>query len=133
MKKTISLAIIAAFILASALAYAGGMLEVNTIIKNIRPDTMTKAQIKEYYKTVRGKMARGTGRIVDFSTGRGKYKATILTSASHPAKGYNVVLYARGEAPKGLNRGQTVKFEGKVGRISTFRGLSVDIKGSITK
>jgi len=133
MRKTFSLFIIAAIVLASTLAFAEDVINVNTIIKNIKPDTMTKVQIKEYYSTVKGKAARGTGKVVDVSPGRGKYKITILTNASNPEKGYNVVLYGKGDAPTDLNKGQTIKFEGEVGRISTFRGLSVDIKGSLTK
>jgi len=133
MKKASSLIIMAIFVLASVAAYAGDVLDVNTIIKSIKPDTMTKVQIKEYYSSVKGKTAKGSGKVVDVSPGRGKYKITILTSASNPPKGYNVVLYGKGDAPTNLNKGQTIKFEGEVGRISTFRGLSVDIIGSYSK
>jgi hypothetical protein len=54
MNKALSLMIMAIFVLASITAYAETVLDENTIIKSIRPDTMTKAQIKEYYIRGRG-------------------------------------------------------------------------------
>ncbi len=110
------------------------VIDVNEIIKQIDPTKYTKAQIKEYYKSIRGKYAKGEGVVVNVLPGRrGRHRVTVLTSASKPEKGYNVVLYTTQDAPAELKLNDRISFEGTVGRISTFRGASVDIKGKYTK
>jgi hypothetical protein len=115
-------------------AEEGTLLNVNEILKNVDTEKYTKAQIKEYYDGVRGKKAKGEGIVVNVLPGkRERHKVTILTPASSPEKGYNVVLYTTQDAPSELNKNDKVVFEGEVGRLSTFRGSSIDIHGTYKK
>ncbi|MEW6067220.1 MAG: hypothetical protein AB1610_02855 [Nitrospirota bacterium] len=109
-------------------------LNIDEIMKNIDPAKFTKAQIKEYHKNITGKQAKGEGVVVNVLPGkRDRHRVTILTPASKPEKGYNVVLYTTMDAPSDLHLNDRILFEGEVGRLSTFRGASVDIHGSYKK
>lgn len=121
------------FVVRSVVAQEGAVLDVNEIIKNVDPTKFTKAQIKEYYKSVEKKQARGEGIVVNVLGKKERYKVTILTPASNPEKGYNVVLYTTQDATSELNMKDRIVFEGEVGRMSTFRGVSVDIHGTYKK
>ncbi|MBM4137231.1 MAG: hypothetical protein FJ241_10440 [Nitrospira sp.] len=120
------------FVVKSVIAQEGAVLDVNEIIKNVDPAKFTKAQIKEYYKNVEKKQAKGEGIVVNVISGKGKHKVTILTPASNPEKGYNVVLYTTQNATE-LNMKDGITFEGEVGRLSTWKGASIDIHGSYRK
>lgn len=122
------------FIVSSVVAQEGAVLDVDEIIKNVDPTKFTKAQIKEYCKGIEKKQAKGKGTVVNVLPGKKeRHRVTILTSASKPEKGYNVVLYTTMNAPSELNINDRIVFEGEVGRVSTFRGASVDIHGTYKK
>ena len=115
-------------------AQEGEVLRVDEVIKNTDPATMTKAQIKAYFDKVKGKEARGEGTVTDVLPPGGwvrdYFRVTILTPASNPEKGYNVVLYTKQEAVSDLKMNDKVSFEGKLHRISSVKGGSVDVVGS---
>ena len=114
------------------------ILNIDEVIKNTDPATATKAQIKEYFNKVKGKTAKGEGTVVDVLppgiASRGMPRITILTAASKPQKGYNVVLItAQPEAESELQINDRIAFEGKIERMSSFKGTSVDIAGTYKK
>lgn len=113
-------------------------MNIDEVIKNTDPTKFTKAQINEYFKQVKGKAARGEGKVVDVLPprvgSRGMLRVTILTAASKPEKGYNVVLLTtQSEAVSELKMNDHISFEGKIDKISTFRGTSVDLIGTYRK
>jgi hypothetical protein len=118
-------------------AQEGGALNIDEVIKNTDPATATKAQIKTYFDKVKGQQARGEGVVVDVlppgGWSREYYRVTILTPASKPAKGYNVVLYTTQDTLSDLTLNEKVSFEGKLHRTSPFKGGSVDIVGTYKK
>jgi len=114
------------------------ILTIDEVIKNTDPATATKAQIKEYFNKVKGKTDKGEGTVVDVLPpgimSRGMPRITVLTAASKPEKGYNVVLLtAQAEAGSELQINDRIAFEGKIERISSFKGTSVDIVGTYKK
>ena len=119
----------------SASAYgAEKLLAVTEVLKKVDSAKHTSAEIKEYYKSIKGKEAEGRGKVIDVLKGRrDRHRVTILTAAGKPKKGYDVVLYTEMNAPAQLKKGQTIKFKGEIGRISSFRGTSVDIHGGYEK
>ena len=55
------------------MAYAEDqLLSVNEVIKKLNTSEYTSAQIKEYYKTVKGSQAEGTGKVVNVLPGKKK-------------------------------------------------------------
>jgi len=115
-------------------AEEGAMLNVDDIIRNVDPNKVTKAEFKEYFKTIEGKKARGKGKVVNvLPGGRYLYRIAILTSASEPEKGYNIFLYTNQDAPSELNNNDIISFEGDVGRINPYKGASVDLSGTYKK
>lgn len=133
---TSTLFIVFSSFLCFCIVYAeeAALLNVNDILKNVDTAKFTKAQIKDYYETVQDKNAKGEGIVVNVLPGkRDRHRVTILTPASKPEKGYNVVLYTTQNAPSELNKNDKIVFEGEVGRLSTFRGSSIDIHGTYRK
>jgi len=115
-------------------AEEGALLNVDDIIKNVDPDKVTQAQFKEYYKTIEGKKAKGQGKVVKvFSGGKNIHRVRILTSASEPEKGYNVVLFTIQDAPSELEKNDKIFFEGEVGHIIPYKGASIDLHGTYKK
>jgi len=109
-------------------------LDVNTILINIDPDKVNKAQVKEYFKEIHGKIARGEGKVINILPGnKENFRIRILTSASSPEKGYNVVLFTTQDATSGISAGDIIIFEGTVERINAFQGASLDIHGTCWK
>ncbi|GAB4483045.1 MAG: hypothetical protein OHK006_02930 [Thermodesulfovibrionales bacterium] len=109
-------------------------LPVSEILKKTDVSQHTSAEIKEYGRQVKGKQAAGRGQVVDVLEGRREgYRVTIMLDGTKNAKGYNVVLYTGQNASAELKKNDRVKFSGEVGRISTFRGTSVDIHGTYEK
>jgi|GEM_PF-2708581 len=113
-------------------------MDINEVIKNTDPAKATKAQINEYFKQVKGKIAKGEGKVVDVLPprvgSRGMLRVTILTPVSKPEKGYNVVLLTtQSEAVSELKMNDQITFEGRIDKISTFRGTSVDLTGTYRK
>ncbi len=115
-------------------AEEGAVLNADDIIRNVDPDKVTKAEFKEYFKTIEGKKARGKGKVVNvLPGGRYLYRIAILTSASEPEKGYNIFLYTNQDAPSELKNNDIISFEGDVGRINPYKGASVDLSGTYKK
>ena len=107
---------------------------MDNIIKNVDPDKVTKAEFKEYFKTIEGKKAKGEGIVVNIlHGGKERHKVTILTPASEPEKGYNVVLFTTQDAPSDLKQNDKVIFEGEVVRVNPYKGASVDLQGTYKK
>ena len=121
----------------SIYAQEGQVLNIDEVIKNTDPVTVTKAQIKTYFNQVKGKDARGQGVVVEVLPGRmraaDQVRVAILTPASKPDKGFNVVLYTNKEAMSELKINDKVSFEGKVHAISSIRGVSIDVIGTYKK
>jgi hypothetical protein len=132
MKKCLLFVSLFLFVLS---AYAQDkQLPVNEVIEKVDATKYTKAEIKDYHATIKGKKAEGTGKVVNVLPGkRDRHRVTILTRASNPEKGYNVVLYTTMNAPSELKIGDEIKFKGEIGRLSTIRGSSIDIIGSYEK
>lgn len=109
-------------------------LAVSEILKKTDVSQHTSAEIKEYSRQVKGKQATGKGQVVDVLEGRREgYRVTIMLDGTKNAKGHNVVLYTDQNASAELKKNDRVKFSGEVGRVSTFRGTSVDIHGRYEK
>jgi hypothetical protein len=110
------------------------LLNVDNIIKNVDPDKITKAQFKEYFKTIEGEKAKGEGKVVNvFPIGKNNYRIMILTSASEPEKGYNVVLYTTQDVSSELGKNDKITFVGEVRRVNPYKGASIDIYGTYKK
>jgi len=115
-------------------AEEGKVLKIDEVIKNIDPDTTSKAQFKAYFEDVKGKLAKGEGKVVNILPGKeGHARVAILTPASNPEKGYNVVLYTGQDAPSELQKNDRVMFEGEIDRVNAFKGASIDIHGTYKK
>ena len=88
----------------------------------------------EYFKDVKGKKAKGEGKVVYvLPVTKEQYKIRILTSASTPHKGYNVLLFTNQDASLDLNKGDLVIFEGQVERVIPYQGANLDIYGTYKK
>jgi hypothetical protein len=106
-------------------------LNVNDIIKRLDPGVITKAEFKEYFRTIEGKKARGGGQVVHvLPSGDNLFRIMILTSASSPEKGYNVVLFTSQNALYELHENSKIIFEGKISRVNPYKGASIDINGT---
>ncbi len=104
------------------------VLNVDEVIKNVDPDTTTKSQFKEYFKTIEGKKVAGVGKVVHvLPGGSNTNRVTILTKASEPEKGYNVVLYTSQDAKSELSKDDKITFEGQISRVNPYKGASIDI------
>ncbi len=109
-------------------------LDVDTILINIDPDKVNKAQVKEYFKEVHGKIAKGEGKVINILPGsKENSRIRILTPASTPEKGYNVILFTTQDATSEISIGDIIIFEGIVERINAFQGASLDIHGTYQK
>lgn len=112
----------------------GSILNVDNIIKNVDPEKITKAEFKEYFKTIEGKKAKGEGIVVNvLYGGKDRYRITVLTTASEPEKGYNVVLFTIQDAHSELKQNDKIIFEGQVQRINPYKGASIDLQGNYKK
>jgi len=110
-------------------------LSIQEVLKNLDPATHTKAEIKNYHSSIKDAPVSGSGKVVNvLPPGRGikQTRITVLTSDKAPEKGYDVVVYTTQDA-SGLKIGQSIKFTGTIGRISTFKGLSVDVMGEFSE
>ncbi len=109
-------------------------LDVNTILMNIDPEKVNKAQVKEYFKEIHGKTVKGEGKVINILPANNEnLRIRILTPASSPEKGYNVVLFTtQGTIPE-ISPGDIIIFEGLVQRINAFQGASLDIHGTYMK
>jgi hypothetical protein len=106
-------------------------LNADDVIKNVDPSVVSKAQFKEYFRDVEGKKVKGQGLVVNvLGGGLSRYRISILTPASEPEKGYNVVLYTSQDAGDELKKGDKVSFEGEITRVNPYRGASLDIHGT---
>ena len=109
-------------------------LNVDEILKNLDPDKVNQFQAKEYFKDVKGKKAKGEGKVVYvLPVTKEQYKIRILTSASTPHKGYNVLLFTNQDASLDLNKGDLVIFDGQVERVTPYQGASLDMYGTYKK
>ncbi len=129
MRKTFFAAVI--ILIVAGLAFGNDKpLAVSEIVKKLDDSKQTSAAIKGYTKEIKGKQAEGTGKVTDVLDGRrDKHRVTILSDGSKPEKGFNVVLYTTMNASAELKKDQKIKFKGEVGRVSSFRGTSIDIHG----
>ena len=118
-------------------AQQGEVLSVDDVIKGTNPATKTKTQIDSYWEQVKDKNARGEGIVVNVLPGRKlsphEARVLILTPASKPAKGHNVVLYTNEQALSELKKHDKVSFEGKIGMKSSHKGGSIDVEGTYKK
>ncbi|HYQ48541.1 MAG TPA: hypothetical protein VEP69_05710 [Thermodesulfovibrionales bacterium] len=129
MKRTVLAAVLSLAAACNAFAL-DRPLAVNEALNKLDVANHTSAEIKTYAKAIRGARTEGSGKVVDVHEGRrDKHRVTILVDSTKPEKGYNVVLYTAMNAPAELKKGQKIRFSGKVGRVSTFRGTSIDIHG----
>lgn len=104
---------------------------VSEVIRKTDHEKYTPAEIKEFHDSVKGLQAEGMGRVVEVIPGlKNRHKVTVLTDASAPGKGYNVVLYTTMNAPLELKKNDRIRFRGEIGRISDIDGSSVDIHGT---
>lgn len=109
-------------------------LNINDIIKNVSPENVTGAEFKAYYKTIEGKRAAGEGKVVYILPDiNNRHKIRILTSASEPGKGYNVLLFTAQDARSELQKGDMISFEGEIGRVNSYMGVSIDMRGMYKK
>ncbi len=133
MKNMLSLLAVVVLLSASAVSAQDGPVNVGAALKKLDATNHTSAEIKAYAREIKGRQAEGSGSLVDVLEGRrDRHRVTILASGSKPDKGYNVVLYTTMNAPADLKKGQSIRFMGEIGRVSTFRGTSVDIHGDYT-
>lgn len=96
----------------------------------LQPDT---DKIVKYGDTMKNKAARGEGVVVSvLPAKRGIYRVTVLTDASKPEKGYDVILFNKNTMSAKLQPGDTISFLGRIGRIAFFKGISVDVLGDFT-
>ncbi len=128
----IACAVIAVLIHICALAADADALKINEIISKVDRPGVTRAEIVSYFSRIEGENARGEGRVVLVLPDLGnRLKIRILAAASEPAKGYNVLLYAPGEAE--LNKGDWISFEGKIMRMNPYMGVNIDVRGTFKK
>ncbi|GBD99957.1 hypothetical protein BMS3Abin07_02004 [bacterium BMS3Abin07] len=108
-------------------------LDVNTVIRQLDPAVNTRARIKKYFRSIKGRKVRGKGKVVNVLGGRSRISVTILTSATKPRKGYNVVIYTKQDAISELYIHDRLSFEGVLFKYSAFGGGSIAIKGVYKK
>lgn len=109
-------------------------LKINDVIKNVSPENTTGAEFKEYYKKIEGKKAAGEGKVVYILPDiNNRHKIRILTAANSPEKGYNILLFTPQDARSELQKGDTIYFEGKIGRVNSYMGVSIDLVGTYKK
>jgi hypothetical protein len=113
---------------------ADKMLNIDEVIRNVDPEKINKAQFKEYFRDIDGQTAKGEGIVVSILPGsRGTSRVAILTPASKPEKGYNVMLYTAQDVSAELEKDDKVLFEGKITRVNPYEGASIDIHGTYQK
>jgi len=118
-------------------AQQGEVLSIDDVIKGTDPATKTKAEIDSYFDQVKKKDARGEGIVVDVLPGRKlsphDARVLILTPASTPEKGYNVVLFTNEQALTELTKNDRISFEGNINMKSAYKGGSIDVIGTYKK
>jgi len=104
------------------------VLMINDVLKNVDPGKVTKAQVKEYYKEVGGKRVKGEGTVINVFPGtQDRQRIAVLASGSDPEKGFNVMLYVEQETPPDVNKNDQIAFEGKISRLSAYKGALIDV------
>lgn len=110
------------------------LLDIDEVIRNVDPEKINKAQFKEYFKDINGEKAKGGGIVIRIlPSSQGLNRVAVLTPASNPGKGYNVVLYTIQPASAELKENDKVLFEGKITRVNPYEGASIDIHGTYQK
>ena len=102
------------------------------VLERLDQSKYTTAQIKEYLKSSEGSNIKGEGKVVNVLGGKpGKIRGTVLSPGSKPQKGYNIVLYTGQNAIAELNINEPISFEGELGKASSVRGASIDVKAAV--
>jgi hypothetical protein len=132
---TAVLAIFANQMIASCPVYAEDkILNIDEVIRNVDPEKVNKAQFKEYFRDIDGQTVKGAGIVVNILPGsRGTNRVAILTPASNPDKGYNVMLYTTQDVSAEIKKDDRILFEGKITRVNPYQGASIDLHGAYQK
>ncbi len=129
----ISLSMTALMVITAGLAVAGDVVMAKDAVKYLDKSTYTSAQIKQYYRSLKGKTVKGSGVVVDVRTARkGSRVAVYIPGTKKPAKGYNIVVVTEQDGMD-LKKGSKVSFEGTFLRYAMFTADNLDIQGTYKK
>jgi hypothetical protein len=114
-------------------AFAEEAVSAKEAVKYLDKDKYTSAQIKTYYKSLKKKTIKGTGKVTDVITGRRGSKVTVVVTGTQSKKGYNLVIVTRQDAETELNKNDRISYEGIFVRYHPFKVDNIDIKGTYKK
>jgi hypothetical protein len=114
-------------------SFAGESVSAKEAVKYLDKSTYTSAQIKTFYRSLKKKTIKGTGKVIDVIKGRRGSKVTVLVTGTQSKKGYNLVIVTRQDPASELNKNDEIKYEGIFVRYHPFTVDNIDIKGTYTK
>lgn len=102
-------------------------LTFGAVVDQLKPDKMTKLELKETWKKLKGQEVNWSGKVVDVSDGRKSAKIYLIDGSRKNYKGYNIILAVKDkDAAAKLKRGQSIRFKG------TLHDFDPRSNGSIT-
>lgn len=114
-------------------SFAEEAVSAKEAVKYLDKNEYTTAQIKTYYRSLKKKTIKGTGKVVDVIKGRRGSKVTVLVTGTQSKKGYNLVIITRQDPASELNKNDEISFEGIFVRYHPFTVDNIDIKGTYKK
>ena len=114
-------------------SFAEEAVSAKEAVKYLDKNKYTTAQIKTYYKSLKKKTIKGTGKVTDVIAGRRGSKVTVVVTGTQSKKGYNLVIVTRQDAETELNKNDKISFEGIFVRYHPFKVDNIDIKGTYKK
>lgn len=117
----------------SSVAFAGDIVPAKEAVKYLDKNRYTKAQIKEYYSSIKGKTIKGTGTIAEVKPARKNYELCVMVTGTTYDRSCNLVVSTDQKDALNLKKGQKVSFEGQFVRLTPFVNYYVIIKGKYSK
>lgn len=103
-------------------------LTFGAVVDQIKPDKMTKLELKETWKKLKGQEVTWSGKVVDVSDGKKSAKIYALDNSRKNYKGYNITLAVKDkDAAAKLKRGQTIRFKGTLHNFGSHGNGSISI------
>lgn len=116
-----------------SVVFAADIVPAKEAVKYLDKNKYTKAQIKEYYSSIKGKTIKGTGTIAEVKQARKNYELCVIVTGTTYDRACNLVVSTDQEDAMKLKKGQKVSFEGKFVRLTPFVNYYVIIKGKYSK
>lgn len=98
------------------------------VVDQLKPDKMTKLELKETWKKNKGQEVTWSGTVVDVKDGKKQAKVYVLDNSRKNYNGYNITLAVKDkDAAAKLKRGQQIRFKGSLHDFDPHNNGSISI------